>query len=385
MSRPPPEPPVEAQLVTTRTVGQRTDAGRGRIFPCQQCGADLTFNIGQQDLKCPYCGYQQQLELPPEAQIVERDFEAMLARIAERRARGQSETQETSEVRCESCGATVVFLGTLTSSECAYCGSPIQRENVHDAPQRVPVDGVLPFLIEREAAAESLRRWVRTRWFAPNDFLRRGVQGVFHGVYLPYWTFDALTFNRYRGQRGVSVTYTVGSGKDQRTVTRIDWYPVSGSFQRFFDDVLELAAVGLPRALTIALEPWPFERLVPFNQQVLAGFQARTYDIPLDQGFVQARSRIDEAIRAEVRQRIGGDQQRIDSLQTEYSAITYKHLLLPLWLMSYRYRDKPYQVAVNAATGEVQGERPYSWVKITLAVVAAAAVIGPLVYYFAQQ
>ena len=380
-----PPPPIEAQLVTTRDVGQRTDAGKGRIFPCEQCGADVTFNIGQQSLKCPYCGHVQQLELAADAQVVERDFEEMLKKIAERRASGVVETTDTSEVRCESCGSNVVFMGTLTSSECAYCGSPIQRENIHDSPQRVPVDGVLPFMIEHDAAAASLKKWVLSRWWAPNDFLRRGVQGVFNGVYLPYWTFDTLTFNRYSGQRGVHVTYTVGSGKDQRTVTRTDWYPASGSFQRFFDDVLELAAVGLPRELTIALEPWPFEKLAPFNQQMLAGFQARTYDIPLDQGFVKARARIDEALRSDVRQRIGGDEQRIDSLQTQHSAITYKHLLLPLWLMSYRYKDKPYQVAVNAATGEVQGERPYSWVKITLAVIAGLAVVGPIIYAIAQQ
>jgi hypothetical protein len=90
---------------------------------------------------------------------------------------------------------------------------------------------------------------------------------------------------------------------------------------------------------------------------------------------------MEEAIRTEVRQRIGGDEQEITSLDVQYGALTYKHLLLPVWLLVYRYRDKPFQVAINAATGEVQGERPYSWVKIAFAVLLAAALIALFAYF----
>jgi hypothetical protein len=120
---------------------------------------------------------------------------------------------------------------------------------------------------------------------------------------------------------------------------------------------------------------------VPFNQQVLAGFLARTYDITLGEGFADAKTRIEEALRTEVQKRIGGDEQEIMSLDVQYRALTYKHLLLPVWLLVYRYHDKPYQVAVNAATGEVQGERPYSWIKITSAVLCAVAAVLVFIYF----
>ena len=81
----------------------------------------------------------------------------MLAKLAELREQGRHDEQGTKEIRCDSCGANVVFIGTLTSTECPYCGSPIQLENVHDAEHRVPVDGVLPFLIEREKARGNLK------------------------------------------------------------------------------------------------------------------------------------------------------------------------------------------------------------------------------------
>jgi predicted RNA-binding Zn-ribbon protein involved in translation (DUF1610 family) len=365
--------PVDAVEILGQSdvAGKATDAGRGRIFPCEGCGADLHFHIGQQRLKCPYCGFEKEIQLQPDAEVRENDLAAMLQRERLRHQAGHPEDQPGDcEVRCESCGGTVVFSGTLTSSECPYCGSPIQREKVHSATRRIPVDGVLPFLVDQPTARRKLAEWVRSRWFAPSEFTRRGAQGRFNGVYLPYWTFDAMTFNVYRGERGEDYTVTVGTGKNRRTETRTRWYPAGGEFQRFFDDVLVVASAGLPRDFILGLEPWPLSKCLPFTQQVLAGHLARTYDVPLDDGFRDARERIDNALHVEVRQRIGGDRQRVHSINTRTDALTFKHLLLPVWMLAYRYHDRPYRVFINAATGEVQGERPYSIIKILFAVLA---------------
>lgn len=356
--------------------GETTDAGKGRIFPCEECGADLEFNIGAQNLKCPYCGHVKVIELDANAKIAEQDFHAMLERMADRREEEQQDETGIKEVRCESCGGHVQFVGTLTSTGCPYCGSPIQRENIHSATHRIPVDGVLPFLIERERAHRMLREWVQSRWFAPNDFRKQGVEGHFNGVYLPYWTFDSLTFNVYDGERGDAYYVTVGSGQNQRQERRVRWSPASGRFQRFFDDVTVVASRGLSDQLIEALEPWPFPQSIPFTQQVLAGFLARTYDVKLDEGFHNAKARMDSAIHSEVRSRIGGDEQRIWSVKSRFDAVTFKHLLLPVWMLAYRYKGTPYQVFVNGGTGEVQGERPYSWVKIVLTILGVLLVVG---------
>lgn len=362
---------------------ERADA-ESRVFPCERCGADLTFSIGAGSLECSHCGFVKRIETDAGAAVEEQDFRAMLARVVELRAReDRADDTAGSAVTCEACGACVRFTGTLTSSECAYCGSPLQLDHVHDAPQRIRTDGVLPFLLEREGARVNLARWVRSRWFAPNDFKARGIGGRFNGVYLPYWTFDALTTNRYLGQRGEHYWVTVGSGKNRRQVMRTRWYPVSGMFQRFFDDVLVVAATGLPTKRLTALEPWPLKECVPFRQELLAGFLARTYDVELDDGFIAARDRMAVEVEADVRARIGGDVQRVQSITTRHEAITYKHLLLPVWMLAYRYGEKSYQVVVNAGTGEVQGDRPYSWIKIALAV-AAAAVIGAVAWFLSQ-
>jgi len=368
---------MSEQPVTTESPGQTIDQNAGRIFPCEQCGADLEFHIGQQRLKCPFCSFEKDLTIDDETAIVEQDFRATLTRIAELREQGEATGQPgDQEIRCESCGANVMFRGVLTSSECPFCGSPIQREKIHTASKRISVDGVLPFKIEQPKAKQNLAAWVRSRWFAPNEFKRRGAEGKFTGVYLPFWTYDSFTHNRYRGERGEHYYVTVGSGKNRRRERRTRWYPASGQFERFFDDVLVVAATGVHRELIHKLEPWPFQFLLPFNQEVMAGFIAQTYDLELDKGFTEAKQRIDAAIYSDVCSRIGGDEQRVHEIHSTYDPITYKHLLLPVWLLAYKFRSKTYQVVINAVTGEVQGERPWSWIKITLLVLAILAVVG---------
>ena len=376
-------PPLSPDSTSSDQAGRAVDQAKARVFPCEQCGADLEFHIGLQSLECPYCAHVKQLEVEEGARVDEQDLRAALDKVADRRATGR-EQLGIQEVRCDDCGANVRFTGTLTSSECAYCGSPIQLEGVHEAVDRFPVDGVLPFLVENEQAAANLERWVRSRWFLPNDFKKRGVEGKFNGVYLPFWTYDALTVNRYTGERGEHYWVTVKSGDQQRRVRRTRWYPASGSFQRFFDDVLVVASAGLPTSVMRSLEPWPLDRCMPFKPEVMAGYFARTYDVELKHGFGEAKQRIEAEIDRDVRHRIGGDEQRVHSTDTSWGALTYKHLLLPVWLLAYRYRDKTYQIAVNAATGEVQGQRPYSWIKITLAVLSVLAVAGG-VFFLANR
>jgi DNA-directed RNA polymerase subunit RPC12/RpoP len=356
--------------------GEQVDGGRARVFPCDGCGADLEFHIGQQDLKCPYCGFEKPLTFGEDARVEEQDFQQMISRLRSQHEHDRCDEEGQSEITCNSCGGTVVFQGALTSSECPYCASPIQLEDVHDAEHRIPVDGVLPFLVERKQAQANLASWVSSRWFAPNEFKERGVNGKFNGVYLPFWTFDSMTFSRYQGERGEHYWVTIKDGDKERRERRTNWYPASGAFDRFFDDLLIVASKGLPKSKLDGLEPWPLDKCVPFTQEVLAGYFARTYETELEAGFQESRRRMDAAIEREVKERIGGDDQRVHSCQTQFSAVTFKHLLLPVWLLAYRYNDKTYQLLVNAATGEVQGERPWSVIKILAAVLTVATIAG---------
>ncbi|MHC4947345.1 MAG: hypothetical protein ACYTG1_03670, partial [Planctomycetota bacterium] len=201
------------------------------------------------------------------------------------------------------------------------------------------------------------------------------------GLYVPYWTYDSETTSRYTGMRGDHYWVTVGSGKNRRRVRRTRWRPAGGTVRNTFDDLLVLGSRSLPRKHADRLEPWDLEALVPHDEAYLAGFNAESYQIDLEEGFGIACGLMEPVIRATIRSDIGGDTQQIHSVQTEHDAITYKHVLLPVWTSSYRYRDRVYRLLINGRTGEVQGERPWSWVKIVLAVLGglAAAAVAALV------
>jgi hypothetical protein len=196
---------------------------------------------------------------------------------------------------------------------------------------------------------------------------------------VPYWTYDADTKSRYSGERGTVyyVTRTVvRNGKRvQEQVPQIRWQPASGRVARFFDDVLVLASRSLPRSFADGLAPWGLGALTAYRPDYLSGFRAEGYTIDLDEGKDEARRVMDAQILTDIRRDIGGDAQRVQSVDTEVSNVTFKHVLLPVWLAAYRYRGKPYRFVVNGQTGKVQGERPWSAVKIAIAVILAAAVL----------
>jgi predicted RNA-binding Zn-ribbon protein involved in translation (DUF1610 family) len=380
---PPPPEDVVAGDPPDASIAPSEDAehdrrANGRTFPCLRCGADLTFDPRQQELACPFCGHMQPIALPDDAAVVEQDLEAALQRSAERRIEEQNFATAIQQVRCTSCGGEVQFTGTLTATACPYCATPIERTGVHEATNRLAVDGLLPFLVEAAQSRQNLRAWTQSRWFLPGELKRDGIQAAFVGVYLPFFTFDAFTANRYAGMRGEHYYITVGSGKNQRTVQQTRWYPAAGEFRRFFDDLLETAGSGLPEKQMDALEPWPLKGLKPFSPEYLSGFLARTYDVPLQTCFRSAKRHMEAQIEMEVRRRIGGDEQRVYSIDTHWSALTYKHVLLPVWIATYKHRTKTYRVVVNAATGEVQGERPWSAWKIVGFVLLMAAVAAAI-------
>jgi hypothetical protein len=176
-------------------------------------------------------------------------------------------------------------------------------------------------------------------------------------------------------ENGRSVTKT-------RQVRKIRWTFVSGSVSHWFDDVLVPASNTLPKKYVVRLEPWDTQNLVPFDEKFLSGYKAESYQVDLKQGFEEAKGIMDVTIRQLIRNHIGGDEQRIHTVDTKYSRITFKHALFPLYISAYQFRNKIYRFLVNARTGEVQGERPYSFWKIFFFVLAIIAVIAGIVWLY---
>ena len=354
-------------------------------FPCDNCGADLRFDPGRGLMVCDFCGNEQEMDngaaLPSPLQ--ETDLKAGLAALLP-----EQDMQEARLVTCTNCGASFEFDPNIHAAECPFCGTPVVTDT--GVQRQIKPRGLLPFALTEEDAREAMTKWLGRLWFAPNGLQKYARSGrKMQGIYVPYWTFDADTRSTYRGERGtvyyVTRTVTRNGQQVQQRVQKVRWRPVSGRVARFFDDILVLASRSLPKRYTDALEPWDLAALEPYRPEYLAGFRAEGYTVDLDEGYALAREHMDRVIRRDVRFDIGGDRQRIHQIRTTVSDVTFKHILLPVWLAAYKYRGKSYRFVVNGRTGRVQGERPWSVWKIVLAVIVGAAVAGAIGYLIARS
>ncbi len=353
-------------------------------FPCGQCGATLAYEPGTDVIKCRYCGHENPIEAAADAPPVEeQDFHSALANLAT-----AAPIEENKTVKCGTCAAEFSWDPAVHAADCPFCGSAIVADP--KTSRHIQPAALVPFQLSEKEAQDRLKKWLGGLWFAPNDVKRYAyTQGKLVGMYVPYWTYDSQTFSNYSGERGINYTETYSdTDKDgnavTRTRTRIEWYPVSGHVDRWFDDVLVVASRSLPKKYADRLDEWNLDSLTPYQDQYIAGYRSEVYQVDLEEGFGEARGKMDDVIRDDVRHDIGGDHQRIHFVNTRYEDITFKHILLPIWMNAYRYGGKSYQFLVNAQTGEVEGARPWSWIKIGLAVAAAVVVVGVIAYFASQ-
>jgi DNA-directed RNA polymerase subunit RPC12/RpoP len=355
-------------------------------WPCEKCGSDLRFAPDKGQLECAHCGHVQDLS-KPDGRAEGKAFQELNLKQGLANDLPDAASEDVRSTSCPSCGAVVEFSGANHAANCPYCATPVVVDT--GARRSIKPQSLLPFALTENQARDALSKWLGSLWFAPNGLLEYTRKGrAMAGIYAPFWTFDAATSTRYTGARGEhyyetrTVTVNVNGKSQRRTeqVQRTRWYPASGTVSRDFDDVITLASKSLPQRLGNELTPWDLSAAQAYNPDYLAGFQAEGYTISLADGWSDAQSIMSRVIEIDIRRDIGGDVQRIDSVQTRYADETFKHVLLPVWTAAYKYRSKSYRFLVNGQTGEVQGERPYSAWKIGFAVLAVAVLVLGAIY-----
>ncbi len=354
-------------------------------YPCESCGADLRFAPGQERLVCDYCGHVQ--DIPRATGRGTSGLRELPLAAVLNASLPDLEIEEHRTLSCPNCGASIEIDGPEHATECPFCATPV----VVDTGTRrlIKPQGLVPFTLTEKEARAALGRWLGGLWFAPSglsQYARKGRRMT--GVYAPFWTFDAASQTEYSGQRGdhyyetrqVRVNVNGRTELRNEQVLRIRWTRVSGRVARAFDDVLIYAARSLPPAYVQALQPWDLSGLTGYRPDYLAGFSAEGYTVELHEGHHLAQAEMLRVIQSDVRRDIGGNEQRIDHLAPQFSAETFKHILLPVWTAAYKYRGRSYRFVVNAQTGQVRGDRPWSAWKIALAVIAVLALVAAGVY-----
>jgi len=355
-------------------------------FSCPACGAEAQWNPGKQALVCPYCGVtspaQVELTATGEQVIKENDLVTALRSIPDDKRGWQA---EKTSVKCQSCQAISVFDPTRVGQRCDFCGSSalVPYEEIKEA---FRPESVLPMKLSEPQVRETIRQWYGSHFWAPNKLKNKAMTDQVKGLYIPYWTFDAQVHADWTAESGdyyyVTESYRDANGRSQtRQVQKVRWYPSSGSLDHFFDDELVAASRGVHPGLLRSVEPFPTQELVTYNPGFLSGWVVERYQIDLVDAARRARELMEENLRKLCAAKVPGDTHRNLEVDANFSGQTFKHILVPIWMLNYNFGAKSFQVVVNGYTGATAGEYPKSWVKITLAILALLAALGLFVFF----
>lgn len=342
---------------------------------CPQCGGTMDYDPATGGLFCPFCEYKE--EIPKETaagddKVHELDFES--AQFTENCDWGVAK----KTVTCKSCGAVSVYDALEVASECPYCGSN-QVMEASDVNTLAP-NGVIPFTVTDKEAGNKFTTWLKKKWFAPKEAKESAKADAFKGIYLPYWTFDADTSSDYTAEYGKD--RKVKQGNEEKIVT--DWHRTSGHYDYFINDELVAGTKNENVDYVSQVEPFDTDNCKPYKPEYLSGFAAERYSIGLKEAWEKAKqfikSKLNSLITDHIEEIHNADHVRNLVVTTSYSNITYKYVLLPVWVSCFKYKGKVYQFVVNGQTGKVGGRYPISPIRVAIAI-AIAILILILLWY----
>ena len=355
-------------------------------FTCPSCGGESQWNAAKQALVCVYCGTVSPGKIDAETgEIQEHDLVTALREIPDEDRGWQA---EKVSVKCQSCQAISVFDAGRVGQRCEFCGSnsllPFEQTRAPIKPE-----SLLAFKLSETEVRDKIRDWYRNRWFAPS-LLKSGARtDTVKGFYLPYWTFDAQVHADWTAMSGThyyeTEYYRDSDGNEQtRQVQKTHWQLSSGSADNFFDDELVPASQGVPPQLLRKIEPFPTHELVKYDPGFLSGWIVEQYQIDLVAAAQRARELMENEMRQICAREVPGDTYQNLQVTDDYSAQTFKHILVPVWLLSYQYGTQNFQVVINGYTGSIAGKYPLSWGKITLAVLGTLIALAILWFVMNQ-
>ena len=332
-------------------------AGSQSELLCPSCAGQCLYDPGERGLKCQSCGNVHDLS-------TEDDHKASVEH-------GYDPDAPMEEVpipedrkfhHCETCGGNVVFTGTSLSDRCPYCDGPVV---LGTEDMRYVSTALIPFRVQEKDAQAYAQNWARQRRAAPNDLGRIVAKGRVAGLYAPFWTFDSDEAIQYWAK------YTTGSGDNRRT------HNTSGSMTVKFNDLLMPASHHVtPLIRDGILHDFRPNDLRPYRAGYMAGFAAERHHQTVREGL--AANEKDKAllIRNRIKLRINTSGVHAIRYKTDTTGIHYRRVLLPVWILHYKYDDKPMKIVVSGIDGRTFGERPFStWKLVAYSATVSAVTI----------
>jgi len=328
-----------------------------RTFLCPKCGGSLKFDPENLNLKCAQCGTAQAVEETPAA-TAEKAVDYTLPTW-----QGHTWAQAQRRQTCHQCGAVTIFPPGQTSTACPFCGATAFIAAPEDASLMSP-DGILLMEVSAERVEKRLKDWLNQGFFSPDDLLARAHESGLRPAYLPVWIFNCDVTVHWTGR--------IGTNHGRRTV--YEWVQEERLIN--FSNHLQPGVRALPLRLFQQIEPFDLKKLVAPKAEHLAGWPAVTYDVSLADATVNARGEMAASADAQTRAKAMAGRSLLDFRVGghNFTGETYRLALLPMWLSTYTYAGRQFQVLINGQTGKVAGHKPMDRIKI--AGVAAAALLA---------
>jgi len=304
---------------------------------CSVCQALLD----EEDLFCANCG----TEAP---------------RIDDRQP--QAATQlSTHNFECQGCGASMSYDASAQTLRCPFCGSE-RMEQQQDAKTLRP-QWVVPFAIEQNDALARLRQWLGSSFWRPGDLAQAAEVTMLTQVYVPYWVFAAKVF-----------THWTADSSQTPPGARGDWYPLSGENRAKYSGLLVGASSVLSPAETHAIQPFDLSAAVPPEQIDLDNVVYEQFRVPRKYARPLAQQGLEDLERRACSQYVPGNSRNL-KVNVRVEGLTGEPVLLPVWIMAYRYKDQVFRFLVNGQSGACTGTAPTSYGKIAAVVGIVVAVI----------
>jgi len=352
------------------------------LFACPGCNAQMYFNPKLQELECTHCGTHVPIE-KSSGNIKENSLQPQL-----NGAEDASAAVEQMVYKCGRCGAQAVLTTDTATYTCSYCNFEMVNPVAYKTRVIQPA-GIVPFQVDKQQSDDIFKTWLGKGIWAPRDLKKFAKEDGLHGVYLPFWTFDSQTHSDWTGYGGryyyITEEYTDNAGKTQtRRVQKTEWIYRSGTYDQFFDDVLIAGSTELGQAACSAIYPYRLGELEDFDARFISGWEATVYNVPVKDAYAEAEAIMGSVILGACQKLCCIDTYKDVQAETEYYDQTYKHILLPVWMCTYLYKQKKFSFLINGQTGKIYGKKPVSAVKVVITVFIILAIII-LIIYFANQ
>ncbi|MGN1077429.1 MAG: hypothetical protein ACI4ST_02845 [Candidatus Gallimonas sp.] len=339
---------------------------------CPGCGDNLKFDPDSGCLKCPSCGTTVTIS----ARAGEEIAFAALKNVRD------GWQNQTHVYHCSNCNAEEALDKREIAHVCPFCGSPsvVEKEEI----DTLRPNALLPFSFGKDKASQTAVAWAKKKWFAPKAFKSYFRPENLNGVYLPAFTFDTNTRSVYQGTLGEHYYVTVTENGKSVRKRKTRYFAVNGTYDCFFDDIAVNATDAVPKSVMKTLLQYDYKNSVVYDDDYLYGFSALLYSRNGEACWQEARTRTESTLRSKILAQYRYDVVQSLNVNTTYSNVTYKYLLLPMYTGNYTYKEKAYSFYINGRNGKVKGNSPVSRVKagVTAAICAAVvAAIGLLIYF----